>query len=220
MAERLAPARPPIRLSDEDSVETAKSLSDIAGEIAPATPQSEEEAMFAKAARVFPALEPEIEDDWDEEVDPSDFAQFSPDIRRPVKPLQRSLLGGETLVRDEPEGGPPLMEHDGEEEETLSRRGPPGGGRLIRDAPEMDGPAHERTQLEDELEAEEVHILKPVRRPVLQPKAAAEAALQPVKTSVLTPVGERVEKKVVRMATLTPVTSTDTAVQSMDEEEE
>ena len=143
----------------------------------------------------MPSTTPEIveEDDWDDEEDTSSI----------LEKVSRGPPGGGTLVRAPPQ------------EDTLSRdkpkRGPPGGGRLIRDE-ESSILDLDRSPKQDTA-SPKVDVLKPVSRPVLQPKTGEAATLRPVQTSgkVLTPS---------EVAKLTPVTPTLTPVESEEQEEE
>jgi hypothetical protein len=60
----------------------------------------------------------------------------------------------------------------------------------------------------------EIEVLKPVHRPILQPRKSETATISPVKTSILTPTS------IATKATLTPVKATLTPQSSTAEEEE
>jgi hypothetical protein len=105
-----------------------------------------------------------------------------------------------------------LVREDVEEEqsaESTTARGPPGGGKLIR---ERIAPS-ERSRIRDSADMP-TNILKPVRRPVLQPKSSETANIK----STTATVKVMIPVKFPEGAKLTPVKTTLTPVSSSEEE--
>ena len=93
--------------------------------------------------------------------------------------------------------------------EPTAARGPPGGGKLVR---ERIAPS-ERSRIRDSGDVP-ADILKPVRRPVLQPKSSETTNIKSTKTTVKVMIP--VESP--EVAILTPVKTTLTPLPSSEEE--
>ena len=187
MAERLAPARSPIRTGEEVEV-VGKSLSEIAEQEAESQLTGDEE-VTKKASELFPVLAEE-DDDWDDE--------------------ETSEIGNDDSAMDSLLSQATRSSEIETAKEVPTKRGPPGGGKLVRERIGGDVIEASKSELTKKATA---GILKPVNRPVLQPKSSDTATLSPVKTSILQPSKQN-------PATLKPVKSVLKPVSAASEEEE
>jgi hypothetical protein len=200
LVDRLIPVRPPVKI-DSEPEKPARSLSDIAQE--EIVSQGEELGQKALADSPSPLAEIAEKDDWDDEE--TDDVETVADTSEILEKISRGPPGGGTLVRTPPQDDSPAP--------PTSKRGPPRGGRLVRDEAVILDLSRPSTEAG---ESKQIEVLKPVRRPVLQPKEAETATLRPVKTSVkiLTP------STTSEVAKLTPVKPTLTPVEAAVQEEE
>ena len=114
-----------------------------------------------------------------------------------------------------PPGGGSLVKTPPSNVSSPSKRSPPGGGRLVREEPSILDTS--RTEIDRESVTERSSILKPVQRPVLQPKEGVESSIiRPVQTNskVLIPTGSP------KMAKLNPISPTLIPVSQDSQEEE
>jgi hypothetical protein len=149
------------------------------------------------------------DDDWDEDEEL--------DISTAISGLtmlkeSEHVSEEETPVSRGPPGGGRLVREDADEEQSAdptTARGPPGGGKLVR---ERIAPS-ERSRIRDsgDLPAD---ILKPVRRPVLQPKSSETTNIKSTTTTVKVMVPVESPK----VAKLTPVKTTLAPLPSSEEE--
>jgi hypothetical protein len=206
IAERLAPVRAPIRVEGEPT-KPARSLSDIAEDVGSPEPPTETKKP-EEPSGMF-SIEPTIDDDWDEdeEMDISSAIsglttlKESEPVREEATPVSRGPPGGGRLVREEVD--------EEQSAEATTARGPPGGGKLIR---ERIAPS-ERSRIRDSGDLP-TNILKPVRRPVLQPKSSETTNIK----STTTTVKVMIPAESPEVAKLTPVKTTLTPLSSSEEE--
>jgi hypothetical protein len=205
LAERLAPVRAPIRVEGEPA-KPARSLSDIAEEVGSPAPPSEIKKP-EEPSGMFSIGTP-TDDDWDEdeELDISTAISGLTTLKEVEVVTEEA-----TPVSRAPPGGGRLVREDVDEEqsaEPTTARGPPGGGKLVR---ERIAPS-ERSRIRDSGDVP-ADILKPVRRPVLQPKSSETTNIKSTTTTakVMIPVESQVAK-------LTPVKTTLTPLPSSEEE--
>jgi hypothetical protein len=206
MAERLAPVRAPIRVEGEPT-KPARSLSDIAEDVGSPAPPSETKKP-EEPSGMFSIGAP-TDDDWDEDEEL--------DISKAISGLttlkeSEPVTEEATPVSRAPPGGGRLVQEDVDEEqsaEPTTARGPPGGGKLVR---ERIAPS-ERSRIRDSGDLP-VDILKPVRRPVLQPKSSETTNIK----STTTTVKVMIPLESPEVAKLTPVKTTLTPLPSSEEE--
>jgi hypothetical protein len=206
MAERLAPVRAPIRVEGEP-VKPARSLSDIAEDVG--TPVSSTQTKKPEEPSGMFSIGTPTDDDWDEdeELDISTAISGLTTLKEVEAVTEEA-----TPVSRAPPGGGRLVREDVDEEQSADAtkvRGPPGGGKLVR---ERIAPS-ERSRIRDSGDVP-ADILKPVRRPVLQPKSSETTNIKSTKTTVKVMIP--VESP--EVAILTPVKTTLTPLPSSEEE--
>lgn len=197
LAERLAPVRAPIRVEGEQ-VKPARSLSDIAADVGP---DSE--------------IKKPIDDDWDDDDELEMTSAISGLVTLKETETENeteSISEEPTPVNRGPPGGGKLIREDADEGQSAgetSVRGPPGGGKLVREriTPSQISRISDSTDLP-------VEILKPVIRPVLQPKSSETANIKPTTSTVKMMIPVESPK----IAKLIPVKTTLTVLASSEEE--
>ena len=161
--------------------------------------------------------EPVVEDEWDDwdDDEESEITSVLSELvtLEEAETETESVSDEPTPVARGPPGGGKLIRGDVDEEQSAGAkpaRGPPGGGKLVR---ERIAPS-ERSRISDSKDLP-TEILKPVRRPVLQPKSSETANIKSSTstTKVMIPVESP------KVAKLTPVKTTLTALPSSEEEE-
>jgi hypothetical protein len=175
-----------------------RSLSDIAADVGP---DSE--------------IKKPIDDDWDDEEELEMTSAISGLVtlkETGTETETESVTEEPTPVSRGPPGGGKLIREDADEGQSAgetSVRGPPGGGKLIR---ERIAPS-QRSRISDSTDLP-VEILKPVIRPVLQPKSSETANIKPTTSTVKMMIPAESPE----VAKLTPVKTTLTALESSEEE--